>query len=56
MDHVVDGLKFPDWVKAKPYRGEIIPVQDGIWSWWVEEANIVAVREELRPTGFVICI
>jgi len=29
---------------------------DILWEWWVPENNIPTVREELLPTGIIICV
>ena len=56
MDHVIDSKPFQDWVDEAPYRGRIESVTKTNWIWHVEEEHIPQVREDLRPTGLVLCI
>lgn len=44
------------WIKSSSDHGELKPLTNTLWKWWVPEGLIDSVREELRPTGIVICI
>ncbi|MBN9565641.1 MAG: hypothetical protein J0G29_06085, partial [Alphaproteobacteria bacterium] len=52
----VEGMPFDQWVASDLARGTLNPLTDSMWSWRVEEDNIPAIREALRPTGLVLCI
>lgn len=56
MNHIVGGMSFSDWISKKSYRGKVIPIQENLWAWWVEEENIPVLQEELAETGFLICV
>lgn len=56
MDHMIEGMLFQDWISQKSHRGVLIPIRKKLWTWWVEEEHIPIVREELRNTGFLICV
>ncbi|EKE08990.1 MAG: hypothetical protein ACD_16C00227G0010 [uncultured bacterium] len=52
----VFGKTLKEWIESSPNHGELKPLTDILWEWWVPENKISAVREELRPTGLIICI
>ncbi len=44
------------WIETSPSHGELSPLTEVLWQWWVPEENINTVRESLRETGIIICI
>ena len=56
MDHKIDRISFSDWIVDSPHRGHLDRISSHNWIWNVKEEHIPQVREEMRPTGHVICI
>jgi hypothetical protein len=44
------------WIESSAEHGELKPLTDTFWEWWVPEEKIDDVREALRETGIIICI
>ena len=56
QERMVNGQPFFEWIQAQPYRGTLEPLTPDLWAWWVEHDYLPQVREDLRPTGMVLCI
>ena len=54
-ERMVDGKSLFDWIKTDANRGTLTQLGDNLWSWWVEESHIDAVRAALKPTGILLC-
>ena len=54
-ERIVDGKSLFDWIKADTNHGTLAQLADNLWSWWVEESQIDAVRTALKPTGILLC-
>jgi len=52
----VFGKTLQEWIESSPKHGELKPLTDILWEWWIPEEKIASVREALLPTGLVICI
>jgi hypothetical protein len=52
----VGNTTLQNWIESSPQHGDLHAlVNDKLWSWWIPEDKIAAVREELKPTGLIIC-
>lgn len=56
QNNTVNEVPFFDWIRENPKHGTLTELTKNLWAWWVEPEEIPAVREELRPTGWVIAI
>lgn len=56
LNHPILGTTLQKWIASSPDHGELKPLTDLLWEWWVPEPLIDSVREALRATGIVICI
>lgn len=56
LDRIVDGQRFQDWVQASADRGTLKQVSDALWTWWIEDDKIPAVRDALAPSGMILCL
>ena len=55
LKETVFGKSLKEWIGSSSEHGELKPLTDILWEWWVPENNIPTVREELLPTGIIIC-
>jgi hypothetical protein len=44
------------WIESSAEHGELKPLTDTLWEWWVPEDKIESIREALRETRIIICI
>lgn len=57
LSQKVGGTTLQNWIESTPQHGELQSlIEEQFWSWWVHEGKIPVVREELRPTGLLVCI
>lgn len=56
LNQIVFGKTLKDWIESSPEHGELNPLTDILWEWWVPGEKISSVREALRSTGLLICI
>lgn len=54
-ERMVEDMPLFDWINADASRGTLTKLDDNLWSWWVPEAQIDAVRASLKPTGILLC-
>lgn len=53
---VAAGKKLQDWILSSDKHGSLSQLNDHLWTWQVPKEQIDYVREELRPSGIIICI
>ena len=56
LSQPIFGTTLKEWVSSSPHHGELKPLTEILWEWWVPEEKIDSVREALRPTGLLICV
>ena len=44
------------WIKSSPDHGDLKPLTQNLWSWWVPEDKIQIVTQSLKNSGIIICI
>jgi hypothetical protein len=44
-----------NWIKSSPLHGDLKPLTDKLWSWWVPQENIASITQALKDTGLIIC-
>ena len=52
---MVEGKPLFDWINGDSTRGTLTKLSENLWSWWVLEEKIDAVRAALKPTGILLC-
>lgn len=45
-----------EWINSSPDHGELKPLTEILWEWWVPQDKIPSVREALRPADLLICV
>jgi len=55
LKETVFGKSLKEWIESSPEHGELKPLTDILWEWWVPENKIPTVCDELLPSGLIIC-
>jgi len=55
LKETVFGKSLKEWIGSSSEHGELKPLTDILWEWWVPPNKISAVRDELLPSGLIIC-
>jgi hypothetical protein len=45
-----------EWINSSSQHGDLKPLNDQLWSWWVPVENISLVTKSLKDTGIILCI
>jgi len=54
LDRQVGSQSLHDWICASPQNGELTPLTDELWFWWIEESEISRIREALKPHDLLV--
>lgn len=52
--HEIEGMPLKNWIESSPDHGELKQLTENLWSWWVPEDKIAAVRDRFMPTGLLL--
>ena len=55
LKETVFGKSLKEWIGSSSEHGELKPLTDILWEWWVPENKIPTVCDELLPSGLIIC-
>lgn len=53
---VIDGQPLKAWIESSPNHGELKQLAENLWSWWIPEEKISAIREKFIPTGLLLSL
>lgn len=54
FEHKIEGQSLKAWIESSPAHGELKQLADNLWSWWIPEDKIAAIREKFIPTGLLL--
>jgi hypothetical protein len=57
-DHLsfsIDGVPLQVWIQGNSHRGALVEIDQKRFLWRIKNDEIARIRDELRPTGMLIC-